>query len=218
MKQEAQDAYVPALAFAPLTRFYDSVVGITTRERLFKSALVKQIELKPGQTVLDVACGTGTLALLMKKEMREAKITGIDGDPAILSIARRKTAKAGLDVSYVEGVSYKLPFDNGTYDIATSSLFFHHLSDDRKVDTAREIHRVLRPGGYFHFADWGVPTTPLMRMAFYGVQMLDGFTNTAANVEGRLLGMIAQAEFVDVQHRRSISTMFGSMSLYSARK
>jgi ubiquinone/menaquinone biosynthesis C-methylase UbiE len=88
--------YVPALSFDALTRFYDPLVALTLRERKLKGRLLEQARIAPGHAVLDVGCGTGTLALMAKQREPRARVVGLDGDPAVLAIARRKLARAGV--------------------------------------------------------------------------------------------------------------------------
>ncbi len=217
MSPDSED-YVPALGYASLTRFYDVVVGMTTREAVFKKALINQADIGDDTRILDVACGTGTLALLVKMQHPEADVTGIDGDPTVLTIARRKLAKSGASIQLDQGLSHELPYADGQFDVVTSSLFFHHLSRDMKERSAEEMYRVLRPGGSIHIADWGKPDNGLMALLFYGIQLLDGFNNTDDNRKGLLPRIFEGAGFVDVVTRQSISTMFGTMALYSGKR
>lgn len=210
--------YVPALRFHWLTPAYDAVVGATTRERAFKQALIRQADIRPGQQVLDLACGSGTLAIWLKQHEPQAHITGIDGDADILAIARRKAAKAGTDIALTQALSYDLPCPSEHFDRALSSLFFHHLSRADKRRTARELLRILKPGAELHVADWGRPTGALMRGLFLSIQMLDGWRNTQDNVEGRLPKIFTEAGFVDVAVRQNVNTVYGTLKLYSARK
>lgn len=211
-----KQGYVPALGYDALTALYDPIVAATTRERTFKSALIRQARISDGHRVLDLACGTGTLAVWIKKHVPGAEVTGIDGDPKVLSRACAKAAAAGAAIRFDEGISYELPYPDKTFDRVLCSLFFHHLSHADKLRTAREVLRVLRPGGEFHIADWGKPQNPLMRALFYAIQMLDGFANTADNVFGRLPEILGSAGFEGVCVKREFSTVFGTMSLYQA--
>jgi ubiquinone/menaquinone biosynthesis C-methylase UbiE len=213
-----EKSYVPALGFHVLTPAYDAVVRLTTRERTFKSALIQQAGISNGQRVLDLACGTGTLAIAMTRLCPSAEILGIDGDEAMLEIARRKTRAADADIQFNQGLSFALPYPECHFDRITSSLFFHHLTWPDKVRTAAELHRVLRPGGELHVADWGRATGLLMRAAFLGVQLLDGFANTRDNVAGRLPELFAGAGFHDVVATRTFTTALGTISLYRAVK
>jgi ubiquinone/menaquinone biosynthesis C-methylase UbiE len=214
-----QDAhYVPALGFRWLTPVYDAVVAATTRERRFKTALIEQARIGADDRVLDLACGTGTLAVWVKQRHPSARVTGLDGDNAVLSIARRKARNAATDVNFDQGLSTRLPYANGSFDRVLCSLFFHHLSWRDKQVTAREIHRVLRPGGQLHVADWGPASGPLTRAAFLAVQMLDGFANTRDDAQGRLIELFRGAAFSAVTPQSSFDTLFGTMVLYRAVK
>ena len=214
----AASRYVPALGFHALTRLYDPVVALTTREKTFKRALIAQARLRPGLRVLDLASGTGTLAIWMKQAEPAAGISGVDGDAAIIAIARGKADAAGLDIDWNAGFSTALPFATASFDRVTSSLFFHHLQRADKARSFAEALRVLKPGGELHVADWGAPHWRLMRLAYVQIQLLDGWSNTGDNVRGILPVLMSEAGFADVRVRKEFATVFGTMTLYSARK
>lgn len=218
MPQTTHSPYVPALGFDWLTPVYDVLVRTTTRERTFKTALIEQASLQTGQQVLDLACGTGTLAIWIKQRYPDVAVVGVDGDPKILSIAARKALRADVSIRLDRGLSFDLPYADGQFDRVLSSLFFHHLSWEDKQRTARELYRVLRPGGELHVADWGQPTGLLMRAAFFPVQLLDGLGNTRDNAAGRLIELFRNAGFIGVSEQRTFSTLFGTLSLYRAAK
>ena len=212
------DRYVPALRHDWLTPFYDVIVKVTTRERRFKQALIDQARLAPELRVLDLATGSGTLALWMKQHQPTLDLSAVDGDPAILAMARRKAAKVNAEIQWLQALSTELPFPALHFDRVVSSLFFHHLTWDAKLRTAREVFRVTKAGGEFHVADWGRPQGLLMRGLFVSIQLLDGFENTRDNVAGRLVPMFEQAGFVEVTTTQAFNTMFGTLSLYRATK
>lgn len=210
--------YIPALGYRWLTGLYDPVVALTIRERSFKSALLDQAALVPGQQVLDLACGSGTLALMALARVPGLDLTCVDGDPAMLAQAQRKAQAAGVALRLDEALVDRLPYADAAFDRVLSSLFFHHLDRATKLAALREAHRVLRPDGELHVADWGRAENPLMRIAFLGIQLLDGFATTTDNVAGRLPEFMREAGFTDVQETRRFSTVFGTMSLYRARR
>jgi len=218
MQKHSDPQYVPALRFHWLTPCYDAVVGATTRERTFKQALIKQTQIEPGQRVLDLACGTGTLAIWIKESQPQAEVFGVDGDPEILQLASSKAKNANVAVQFSQALSYDLPFPEAHFDRAVSSLFFHHLTWENKQRTARELFRVIKPGSELHVADWGRADNILMRMLFLFVQVFDGFKNTQDNISGKLIGIFEQAGFEHVSQRCTFSTIFGTMTLYSATK
>ncbi|MDQ3009503.1 MAG: methyltransferase, partial [Acidobacteriota bacterium] len=84
------DKYIPALSFDRLTPLYDFVARWTTNETAFKKALIGQMNLQPGQRLLDLGCGTGTLTIAIKQTYPSAEVHGLDGDQRILEIARKK--------------------------------------------------------------------------------------------------------------------------------
>jgi len=218
MKDSAHNEYISALRFNWLTPFYDVIVGTTTRERVFKKALINQANIKPSHKVLDLGCGTGTLAIWAKLHQPLSDIMGIDGDPVILSIAKKKAKKNNVKVQFKQAMSYNLPFVDDTFDRAMSSLFFHHLTWQNKQRTAQELFRILKPGAELHIADWGRPTSIFMRGLFLFVQILDGFKTTQDNVDGKLITLFSEAGFSEVKQQTTISTIFGTMTLYSAAK
>lgn len=210
--------FVPALGYRWLTPYYDAVVGATTRERTFKEALIRQADIQPDHRVLDVACGTGTLSVWIKKGSPHSEVFGIDGDSDILSFAVKKASRAGVSVDFEKAMSFDIPFPDAHFDRVVSSLFFHHLNWEDKIRTAQEMFRILRPGAQLHVADWGKAANVAMRTLFWTVQLLDGYKNTQDNVAGKLIQVFESAGFAQVEQRQTFSTMFGTMALYSAVK
>ncbi len=210
--------YIPALRFDRLTPFYDPVVQITTREKVFKKALVKQAEVKAGQSVLDLACGTGTLTILLKQAAPEANISGIDGDSKILEFAKNKAVRAGLDINFDKGFSQRMPYSDESFDHVVSSLFFHHLIRENKLKTFREVWRVLKPQGEFHIADWGHPENHLMKIGSFFIKVLDGFETTSDNFRGHLPELVKKAGFEQIEETESFNTFFGTIRLYKSLK
>ncbi len=213
---DGERSYIPALRFSALTRFFDPVVATTVRERRFKSHLVQQANLSGPLDVLDLGCGTGTLALRAKLAAPEIRVVGLDADPEVLARGRAKAEAEGVAVEFDEALSTALPYEDGTFDRVLSSLFFHHLDDHAKERTLAEVVRVLRPGGQLHVADWGKPSDPLMALGALGVRALDGFAPTRANFEGRLPELFSVAGLERVRTEGSLRTLFGSLTFYSA--
>jgi SAM-dependent methyltransferase len=215
---EPESRYIPALRFRFLTGVYDPAVRATTREREFKRRLLEQAAIEPGHRVLDLGCGTGTLAAMAKRRVPGAELVGLDGDPEVLARARAKTAGEGLEVRFDEGLSTELPYEDSSFDRVLSTLFFHHLTGEGKRRTARELVRVLRPGGELHVADLGRPADPLMRAFVWQVRLFDGLEQTRDNVAGSLPAIFAEAGLVAARERDRLRTPVGTISLYSADK
>lgn len=215
--ESSSGSYVHALRFRALTRLYDPLVRWTSREGVFKRELIAGARLERARAMLDLGCGTGTLAVLASQAAPELEVTGIDGDPEVLDRARRKAEDRGLSIELERGLATRLPYEADSFDRVLSSLLFHHLNPSEKRAAAREIVRVLEPGGEAHIADWGRPHDHLMRAAFLGVQLLDGFETTAESVAGALPGILAGAGLVGVSERARLRTPLGTISLLSGR-
>ncbi len=216
--KNSESKYVPALRFHCLTPLYDLIIGITARESVFKRALIKQARLMQGQQVLDLASGTGTLAIWIKQQHPQTKVIGVDGDLKILAIACRKVQKAGVSLQFDQALSNFLPYPAARFDRVFSSMFFHHLNWEDKGRTVREIFRVLKPGAELHVADWGRAGNFWMRGLFLTVQLLDGFNNTQDHVKGKLISLFEENGFVNVSQLKAYNTIYGTIALYSATK
>src|SRR3954452_4256801 len=97
---ERRQRFVPALRFDALTRVYDPVVAVTSRETAFKRRLLQHARIKKSESVLDLACATATLAIEIKKDNPKPKVSAIDGDRAILGRARAKAKEAGVNFDF----------------------------------------------------------------------------------------------------------------------
>ena len=123
-RRASKSRYIPALAFTRLTSWYDPIVRWTTREDVFRARLVAQSAVRSGDRVLDVGCGTGTLTIKISRAQPGATITGLDGDPAVLSQAKRKASECGTPITWIEGRADALPFADSSFERVVSSLLF----------------------------------------------------------------------------------------------
>lgn len=210
------DRYVPAAGRRALTALYDPVQALTMREGAWRPALVARVVAAGAHDVLEVGCGTGTLAVALARA--GANATGIDGDGEILHRARDKARAAGAEVDWRKGLADALPVADASADAVVCSLLLHHLQPEAKVAALAECRRVLRPGGRLHVADWGRPADPLQRAAFLGLQLLDGFANTADHAAGRLAALIAGAGFRSVTRHDRLRTVWGTLELLEAER
>lgn len=208
--------FVPAAGRAVFTRLYDPVVALTTRERLWRRRLAEAVaaDLPRRGRVLDVGCGTGTLAIAIAAARPDAAVVGVDGDPEALAIAGAKPNATG--VTWARGMADELPADDDTADVVVASLLLHHLDRAAKRAALREIARVLKPGGVLHVADWGRPHDPVMRGAFLALQVLDGFDGTRDHAAGVLPAYLREAGFRDAERRLRLRTGWGSLELLRA--
>jgi ubiquinone/menaquinone biosynthesis C-methylase UbiE len=126
------------------------------RERSFRETLLRLARIELGQSVLDVGCGTGSLAIAAKRHVGpEGRVYGIDASPGMIARARRKAGKAGMAVTFSEAVVEALPFPDDRFDVVLSTLMLHHLPRPAREQCGREIHRVLKPAGHVLAVDFG---------------------------------------------------------------
>jgi ubiquinone/menaquinone biosynthesis C-methylase UbiE len=207
--------FVPALGYDVLTPLYDTMVALTLNERAVKQQLIDQARIAPGMTVVDLGCGTGTLAVMIKQTQPAAKVIGVDVDAKILGIARAKIDKAGVDVELRQGLVQEVGLAPASIDRVLTSLVLHHLTSEEKVSALRTLHGALKPGGELHVLDFGPPHNLLMSVVSTPFRFFDGHSRTDDNFSGRMPQVIAQAGFRDVQERGHRMTAFGTIVLWS---
>lgn len=157
--------YMKVLESSP--QRYDRGMRLLTLGRLERAQQDIAERIQPGWRVLDIGCGTGTLAVLVAQ--REAQVTGVDISPVMLSVAREKVRAAGLQdrVALRElGVTeLDTAFADASFDAITSSLAFSELSDDEVTYALRQCHRLLRPSGWLMICDEVRPDSLVERFA-----------------------------------------------------
>lgn len=146
--------YLPAAGHDWALPLYDLIVTLVGGNPT-RGVLIEQARIGPGERVLDIGCGTGTMAVRVKQTHPDAEVVGLDPDPKALARARRKADGAGVNIHFDVGFAGSLPFADASFDRVLSSFMFHHLPQDEKDRMLREAHRVLRPGGSFHMVDFG---------------------------------------------------------------
>ncbi len=165
--------------------YYDLAVNLTTlgHARLLRKLTVDNALIKPSDSVLDVGCGTGEVTLLAKTRAKNGKVYGIDPAPEMITVARKKAARKGLDIDFRVGVIEALPFPDGSIEVVTSSLMMHHLPEDLKVRGIAEIYRVLKPGGRLLIADFMRPTGSLLNHLFIAFTRHQGLKSAIEDLQ-----------------------------------
>jgi ubiquinone/menaquinone biosynthesis C-methylase UbiE len=144
---------------------YDLLIKLLTlgRERQFRESLLEFAHLEPGESVLDIGCGTGTLAIAAKRRVgKDAVVHGIDASPEMIARARRKATKAGLDIGFDIAFAQSLPFPDAHFDVVLSTVMLHHLPRAGREEAVRDARRVLKDGGRLLAVDFGGSTKGLL--------------------------------------------------------
>jgi SAM-dependent methyltransferase len=205
--------YLPGMGLDWLLPLYDPftrLIGIEPAHR----KLAEQAELESAQRVLEVGCGTGNLSLLVKRSYPRLEVVGLDPDPKALARARRKAAGAGLALQLDRGFADQLPYPDGSFDRVFSALMFHHLDQDLRAASLREILRVLRPDGTLHLMDFGGDSHHL-----HGLTRLARRSRVLRdNWDERIPALLRDAGFSEPAQTAQLTRHIGSLVYYRATR
>ena len=207
--------FIPAAGHDRWLPFYDigtKLLGASVVRR----ALLAQADVRSSQRVLDVGCGTGTLAVMLKTAHADVRVVGLDPDELALSRARTKAERAHAEIEFVRGFADAIPQADCSFDRVLSSLMLHHLTDDEKAATLRDVHRVLKPGGSFHLLDFTTDHTQprgfIARLLHREEHRLHGQSSA------EVLRMTSDAGFVNASLVGTRRTLFGPVAFHRAER
>ncbi len=163
MPHDVPRRYLPAASLDFLLPAYDPIMRLLGFTRTL-AALVDQAQLRSEHRVLDVGCGTGTLAMIVMERHPDVEYIGIDPDPRALARASAKASGAGVRARFERGFGDTLPHPDAAFDRVFSSMMFHHVPKAEKAGVLAEVRRVLKPGGRLEFADIAVDGPRLLAM------------------------------------------------------
>jgi ubiquinone/menaquinone biosynthesis C-methylase UbiE len=208
--QTGEKPYVSAAGRDWLLPLYDpftKLLGVGASHR----RLIDQAAISPGHRILEIGCGTGNSAILVKLLNPGAEIVGIDPDPKALARARRKTQRAGVTVQFDLGYSEELPYPDASFDKVLSAFMFHHLQPAAKSLALRQVRRVLKPGGSLHLVDFAEGKHPSGRL-------LAGLfrTRLESRFHHSVLVLMEEAGFPDSREVVHRAVILGRLAFYAA--
>ncbi len=208
-----QHDYIPAAGHDALLPAYDLLTRVLGMNTVYKE-LIARADLGDGMRVLEIGCGTGNLTTHAKRAHPGADVTGSDPDPKALAQAQRK-ARGLTGIRFDRAYGQELPYGDGEFDRALSSMMLHHLDDDVKAKTAAELHRVLRPGGTLHIVDIGGSMTP--DDGFMARRMLRS-PHAAGNLGDGIPRMLRSAGFDAAEVGTHRNRFIGRLTFYRATR
>lgn len=207
--ENVQRNYLPPAGRAWLLPIYDPLVKLAGVEPTRK-ILLELADMQAARRILDVGCGTGTLATLAKQLYPQAAVTGIDPDAGALARGRRKAARARVAIRFDQGFADALPYPDSSFDRVFSSLMFHHVSAEQKVAMLREIRRVLTAEGTFYLVDFLRPENGAKGILAH---RMHSNSHLLDNSEARILTLLHQAGFSQAEMVLTSTALFGRVQI-----
>lgn len=130
-----------AVTYDPVTRY-----AVPPHEEWVRQGVIERIQGQP-RRILDLACGTGSTTLLLKKAFPQAEVVGLDLSPYMLVVADQKARNAGLSIQLLQGNAEATQLADESFDVVTASLLFHETPPAIARNILRECFRLLSPGG-----------------------------------------------------------------------
>jgi len=149
-----------------MAHYYDklSFIWFQGREKAIRQMTVEMAGIKPGDRVLEIGCGTGSLTLQAKMQAGpDGKVCGIDAAPEMVAVAQTKVEKAGIDIEFKQGFLQEIPYPDQNFDQVLCSFMIFHTSEKVRVKGFAEIDRVLKPGGRIFILDANTPNRPWLK-------------------------------------------------------
>ena len=211
---EVHRDYLPAAGRDLFLPLYDPLVKLIGGDKA-REALLEQAALRGGLRVLDIGCGTGTLAVRLKRLYAGATVVGLDPDPKALARARRKAQRAGVNIRFEQGYADELPYEEASFDRVLSSFMLHHLPREVKEGTLREARRVLKPGGSLHLLDFAGPEDGHRGFLAH---LLHSSQELKDNSERQVLWLLKQAGFADARVVARRGMLIGGVAYYAGTR
>jgi ubiquinone/menaquinone biosynthesis C-methylase UbiE len=207
--------YPSPFGIAWLTRAYDPLIAHWPAGVRMRQIVRAALDLTPGLRMLELGCGSGRLAVEIKRHFPQVSIQGVDANATILQVARRRAAQAGVEVEFTQGDITELPFD-GSYDRIYSTLVLHHLTMPAKQQALSAARELLDAAGKFVLADFSRPQGRLQALLARTTGIGDHLHTTPPHRDGRFEQAVRE-HFNSVQSVARLPSLFGTIEVWSCR-
>lgn len=149
----AKNSIIQPLGPSWFTGAYDPLTARWPAGNKMRTTVIDALRLASDERLLELGCGSGRLAIQIKRRWPRVAITAVDGNRDIMKVARHRAQQAGVDINFVLGDFTTCPLE-GTFDRVYSTLVLHHLNLEAKKEVFARIRGVLADNGRFVVADF----------------------------------------------------------------
>lgn len=230
---ERDRPFLPGMGRSWLLPLYDGFTRVAGVRALHQRA-VDLAGIAPGQTVVDVGCGTGNLSFAVLEARPDARVTGLDPDEHALRRAARKARRRGVSLTLVQGYADRIPAADASLDHVVSSLALHHVDSEGRVAFAHDAFRALRPGGKATIVDFGGPVgidqdahhRPHRHGPAHALRHLPALVRSrlrqspavARNLGDGIVALLVDAGFADAREVEHVDHRFGPITFVQATR
>ena len=211
------DTHTPPLGHRALTPLYDLAIAAMTREKTWRAALVKVMAPSPGDRILDIGSGTGSLSVALSTACPRIRYVGVDPDADAVRRARQKIVGLEGNIRFHEGYfSAEEEYFSEPPNKVVSSLVLHQVPLKEKQRIIAEARKAIATDGFLFIADYGLQRGGQRFLYRSTVQTLDGVEDTQPNAEGIIPKLLENAGFLSVEEIETFATATGTISIYFA--
>lgn len=195
------------MRFHVLTPIYETLVW-PFMGRMWKRVAEEVSKRTPQNgSIVDVGCGPGNVLRCIRQLRSDLLLTGIDIDPAIIRIAKKRSQKQGI--AYHEASIDNTHLPDASAHVVVSTLVFHHLSTETKIAAFREARRILKPSGVFLLCDFSLPAK---ERRWLNVRWWKHFE---PEIEPQLQGQLLELGKQEHAHTETLFSVYGCISLHA---